>query len=70
MFTKLDKFEKVIAMGYGFCVYYNSKAKLYYVDLGGPIHHGYNTLQGVVETLYYNDYIPSKDVAALNSANA
>ena len=61
--------EKVIAKGYGYKVYYNYSSKLYYVDTGATIIHGYETLQGVAETLYYTGYIPIKDIAALDAAN-
>lgn len=59
--------EKVIARGYGYTVYYDYKYELYYVDTHRPIITGFKTLQGVAEHLYYNDYIPAKDIGALNA---
>ena len=59
--------EKTVATGFGYRVYYNYEYKLYFVDYGKTIIHSYETLQGVAETLYYNGYIPVKDVAALDA---
>ena len=59
--------EKVIARGYGYTVYYDYKYKHYGVDTGKPIITCFDTLQGVAEHLYYGEYIPVKDIGALNT---
>ena len=60
---KLEKGEKLICRGYGYMVY-RFRGR-FYVDLGKPIIHSYETLVGVAETLYYGGYIDSKEVSAL-----
>ena len=56
----MKRTEKIIKKGIGYTVYFHDHR--FYVDLGNPIIHSYETLQGVAETLYYQGYIPTKDV--------
>lgn len=61
---KKEKRETIKA-GIGFKVY--RLAGRYFIDLhkiGAPIH-SFDTMQGVVESLYYGGYIPEKTVDSL-----
>lgn len=59
--------EKLVARGFGFKVYYRYADRRYYVDTHQPIIHSYDSIDAVVETLYYGGYIPVKDIGALNA---
>ena len=64
---KREKRETIKA-GIGFKVY--MLAGRYFVDLyriDAPIH-SYESMQGVVEALYYGGYIPEKSVDSLMAA--
>lgn len=58
--------RKIIKNGIGFTVYMSNGR--YFVDLHKPIIHSYSTLEGVAETLYYNEYIEDKTLEALLNA--
>lgn len=64
---KREKRETIKA-GIGFKVY--RLAGLYFVDLHkiGVPAHGYESMQGVVEALYYGGYITEKTVDSLMAA--
>lgn len=64
---KKEKRETIKA-GIGFKVY--RLAGRYFVDLhkiDAPVH-SYDTMEGVVEALYYGGYIPEKTVDSLMAA--
>lgn len=57
--------DKTLTAGNGYKLY--TDGNLFFVDIGQPVNHGYDTIRGAVAALYYSGMISSAEAAGIVS---